>query len=76
MAGRIAMADIAGESERDVSAPVDWAQLLATLEPGLMAAVADDRVRVAVDGEVLADKATLSAQDGAEIALLPPVSGG
>ncbi|WP_271078362.1 MoaD/ThiS family protein [Aurantiacibacter sp. MUD61] len=70
------LADLAGEPSRELSAPIDWAQLLSMMEPGLMAAIADDTVRVAVDGELLADKALLSASDGAEVALLPPVSGG
>ena len=70
------LADLAGEPSRELPAPLDWAQLLSALDPGLMAAVAADTTRVAVDGELLADKAALSAGEGAEIALLPPVSGG
>ena len=34
------------------------------------------RVHVACAGEVLADKTALRAEDGDEVALLPPVSGG
>jgi molybdopterin synthase sulfur carrier subunit len=37
---------------------------------------ASDKVRVAINGAVLADKTTLAAEDGDEVALLPPVSGG
>ncbi len=70
------LADLAGEAERELPAPLDWAQLLAALEPGLMAAVADDTTRIAMDGDLLVDKTALSAPDGAEIAFLPPVSGG
>ncbi|MBH5322090.1 MoaD/ThiS family protein [Aurantiacibacter sediminis] len=70
------LADVAGEPSRELQAPIDWAQLISMLEPGLMAAIADDTVRVAVDGELLPDKTALSASDGAEVALLPPVSGG
>ncbi|MDE1467866.1 MoaD/ThiS family protein [Aurantiacibacter sp. D1-12] len=70
------LADLSGEAEREVPAPLDWAQLLASLGPGLAQAVADGTVRIAVDGELLADKSMLSAQAGSEVALLPPVSGG
>lgn len=70
------LADVAGEHERTLEGPLDWAQLLAVLEPGLMEAIAADTVRIAVDGELLADKTALSASDGAELAFLPPVSGG
>jgi molybdopterin synthase sulfur carrier subunit len=38
--------------------------------------IAGDKVKLAVDGTVLADKTALLASDGVEIALLPPVSGG
>lgn len=70
------LADLAGEAERDVTAPLDWAALVAVLEPDLADAVQGDKVRIALNGAVLADKATLAAQEGDEIALLPPVSGG
>ncbi|KLE32321.1 hypothetical protein AAW01_11935 [Aurantiacibacter gangjinensis] len=70
------LADHAGEPSREVPAPLDWAQLLASLEPDLAQAVTADTVRIAVNGTLLADKTALDAKDGAEIALLPPVSGG
>ena len=70
------LADIAGESERHVAGPLDWDGLLAILESDLADVARDERILVAVDGELLADKAELKAPDGAEIALLPPVSGG
>ena len=70
------LADLAGAPERDVADPLDWQSLLAALPQALAAVVAGDRVRVALNGTLLADKAALAAADGDEVALLPPVSGG
>jgi len=77
------LADIAGRSgtRLDVHAgPIDWSYLIDILEnkvvPGLGEAVSDDRVMVALNGTLLADKTALVAQEGDEIAFLPPVSGG
>lgn len=69
------LADLAGAVEREVAGPLDWPGLLAVLEPELAQAVQGEKVRIAQDGAVLADKTALSASGG-EIALLPPVSGG
>lgn len=70
------LADLAGEQERQVAGPLDWDGLLAILGNELTDAIAGDKVRVAVDGALLADKTALAARDGSEVALLPPVSGG
>lgn len=70
------LADLAGEDEREVAAPLTWAGLAGSLGSEIAAAISDDRTKIAVNGEVLADKTTLSASDGDEVALLPPVSGG
>lgn len=70
------LADLAGTDERDVGGPIDWAGLVAALEPELAEAVQAAKVRVAVNGALLTDKSALNVQDGDEIALLPPVSGG
>ncbi|HWU01630.1 MAG TPA: MoaD/ThiS family protein [Novosphingobium sp.] len=70
------LADLAGDAPARVAAPLDWAGLLALLPPALAQAVAGPRVRVAVDGAVLADKATLALAGDEEVAFLPPVSGG
>jgi molybdopterin synthase sulfur carrier subunit len=70
------LADLAGAPEKDVPGPLDWHGLLAALPGPLGEAVAGERTKLALNGAVLADKAGLSASDGDEIALLPPVSGG
>ena len=70
------LADLAGTPERDVEAPLDWPALVAALEGDLGGALAGEKVKVAVNGKVLPDKAALAAKDGDEVALLPPVSGG
>ncbi|MEP5937409.1 MAG: MoaD/ThiS family protein [Erythrobacter sp.] len=68
--------DAAGEASREVPAPLDWAGLLESVGPEVAAQLRDDRINVACAGKVLADKQGLSAKDGDEVALLPPVSGG
>ena len=70
------LADLAGAPEQDVAAPLDWAGLLAALPAPLATAVQGEKVKLAVNATVLADKAALAAVDGDEVALLPPVSGG
>lgn len=70
------LADLAGASEREVEAPLDWSMLTEALDGDLGERVAGDTVKLAVNGTVLADKLTLFANDGDEVALLPPVSGG
>lgn len=70
------LADLAGQNEMEAEAPLDWDGLLAIVGAGVAAQLREERVHVACGGKVLADKAALSAQDGDEVALLPPVSGG
>lgn len=70
------LADLAGSPEIALPAPLDWAGLLAALPQGLAQAAQDPRNRIAVNGALVADKASLAAAAGDEIALLPPVSGG
>ena len=70
------LADLAGAPSLSLPAPLDWAGLKAALPEALAAALDDPRNRIALNGALLADKATLQADEGDEIALLPPVSGG
>ena len=70
------LADLAGAPESEVAAPLDWRGLLAALPGPLGEVTRGDKVRVALNGAILADKTVLTAADGDEIALLPPVSGG
>ncbi len=70
------LADLANAAELELEAPLDWAGLLDQLHGPLGEAVAAEKVKLALNGAVLADKTQLSAADGDEIALLPPVSGG
>jgi len=70
------LADLTGAAERDVMAPLDWSGLLDALQGELGGWLASDKVKLAVNGAILADKMDLQAGDGDEVALLPPVSGG
>ena len=70
------LADLAGENERQVPAPLEWAALREVLGTELADVAAHERTKIAVNGQVLSDKTTLAAGDGDEVALLPPVSGG
>ena len=70
------LADLSGEPSRELPAPLDWAGLLASVSPELAGHLASPRVNVACAGRVLTDKTQLAAQEGDEVALLPPVSGG
>ena len=70
------LADLAGVAERQLDAPLDWQGLLAALGDELAEQVRGDRVRIAFNGDLIADKPALQAGEGDEIALLPPVSGG
>jgi molybdopterin synthase sulfur carrier subunit len=70
------LADLTGVGERTVAAPLDWSGLLDAMQAELGGWLASDKVRLAVNGTLLADKMDLRAGDGDEVALLPPVSGG
>jgi molybdopterin synthase sulfur carrier subunit len=70
------LADLGGAPTLSLAGPLDWAGLKAALPPALAEAVDDPKNRIAVDGVLMVEKVDLYAEDGAEIALLPPVSGG
>jgi sulfur-carrier protein len=70
------LADLAGTSAMELAGPLDWQGLVDGIPEALGKAANDPRNRVAVNGELLADKASLAADAGDEVALLPPVSGG
>ncbi|WP_374527723.1 MoaD/ThiS family protein [Novosphingobium sp.] len=68
------LADIAGRSELDV-APGSLEAVLAALDPALALALLDERVRMALNGELIGERGLVLAA-GDELAFLPPVSGG
>jgi len=72
------LADLAGKTEQQLvlTAPVGWAGLLGMLDPALADALAEEKVQLALNGLLLADRLALLAHDGDEVAFLPPVSGG
>lgn len=67
--------DLAGAGEREVAAgPLE--AVLAALEPELAVALLGERVRIALNGALLADRGGIVLGEGDELAFLPPVSGG
>lgn len=70
------LSEIAGKQSAEVDAPLDWAALLDAVGEAVAGQLNEERVNIACGGRVLADKTTLHAKDGDEVALLPPVSGG
>jgi molybdopterin synthase sulfur carrier subunit len=67
--------DVAGMAELAVT-PGPLEHILATLPPDLAIALLDDRVRLALGGELLTHGGGIVLQPGDELAFLPPVSGG
>jgi molybdopterin synthase sulfur carrier subunit len=70
------LSDLAGEVEMEFPAPLDWAGLLNALPKPLAEEIGKAHINAACAGKVLPDKTALRAEDGDEVALLPPVSGG
>lgn len=69
--------DIAGAAEMHLPlpAPTPLAQVIARLPDDLVAAIADPRIRLAINGALCADRQRVIAVAD-ELAFLPPVSGG
>ena len=67
--------DVAGAAEREVG-PGALADILTTLSPELALAITDERVRWALNGELIGEHGAIDLADGDELAFLPPVSGG
>ncbi len=72
--GRLEQA--AGAAERKVDAVPSLAALLAGLDPALGEVLGGEKVKIAVNGRIVTDRAACVLGDGDEIAFLPPVSGG
>jgi molybdopterin synthase sulfur carrier subunit len=69
------LADLAGSGELAVE-PGPLETLLGALAPELAVALLDERVRLALNGELIAGQGGIVLNDGDELAFLPPVSGG
>jgi molybdopterin synthase sulfur carrier subunit len=67
--------DLAGSAEREVPGG-SLAQVLDRLDAGLAAALTADRIRLALNGTLITDRAAIVLGEGDELAFLPPVSGG
>lgn len=68
--------DAAGSAERAVPHVPTLDAVLAVLDPALAEALRAPRIRIAVNGALVADPVAALLGDGDEIAFLPPVSGG
>jgi molybdopterin synthase sulfur carrier subunit len=69
------LADVAGGGEQVVpGGPL--ADILAALPPDLAIALTDERVRRALNGELISNDSVPVLAEGDELAFLPPVSGG
>lgn len=68
--------DVAGSAEREVSDASTLEDLLSDIEPELAQALRAERIKLAVNGALVADRSGLVLNSGDEVAFLPPVSGG
>lgn len=69
------LADLAGAGEQEV-APGPLAEVLGQLPPELAVSLLGERVRIALNGELIGHPESIVLSAGDEIAFLPPVSGG
>lgn len=69
------LADSAGVGELAVE-PGPLEAVLGALAPELAVALLDERVRLALNGELIAGRGGIVLTEGDELAFLPPVSGG
>lgn len=67
--------DVAGGPELAVQ-PGPLEQVLARLDPSLAAELLGEKVRMALNGELIAEAGGIVLVAGDELAFLPPVSGG
>jgi len=67
---------VAGGGSRKLALSPTIDALIETLEPSLVSALREPRVKLAVNGILLQDTDAPVLKDGDEIAFLPPVSGG
>lgn len=67
---------VAGGSSRRVPLAGTLDAVFAGLEPDLVAALRAPRIKLAVNGTLVAVGAAMALHDGDELAFLPPVSGG
>lgn len=67
--------DVAGVAELAI-APGPLDQILAALDPALAVQLLGERVRMALNGQLIAEGGGIVLAQGDELAFLPPVSGG
>lgn len=67
--------DLAAAPELEV-APGPLEAILATLPGPLAVALLDERIRLALNGELIGERGGIMLAAGDELAFLPPVSGG
>ena len=67
---------VALAAQRDVAFAPTLEALFASLEADLVVALQGEKIKLAVNGTLVADRAGLVLHNGDELAFLPPVSGG
>lgn len=68
--------DVAGAAELSLPGPFTYGTLIGRLPHALAEAVSQERIRLALNGMIVARDAALEIAEGDELAFLPPVSGG